>query len=149
MILDTVDRMSSYKGMHPLMGKVIDFLENTDLNSLEPGRIVLQGDDLFVNVNMVQPLDRDNARIEVHRKYIDIQIPITSDEEMGYTSALFLGAESQPYEEKTEAGFHCGQSHTWLLVKKGMFVVFFPGEGHAPAVTPVPMKKIVVKIKAL
>lgn len=149
MILDTIDRLASYEGMHPLMGKVVDFLRETDLNALEPGRIVLQGDDLFVNVNQVQPLAKDNARIEVHRQYIDIQIPITGDEEMGYTSASLLGAESQPYDSKIEAGFHSGQSDTWLQVKKGMFVVFFPGEGHAPAVTPVPLKKIVVKIKAI
>lgn len=149
MILDTVDRLSSYEGMHPLMGKVIQFLNETELDSLEPGRIVLQGDDLFVNVNMVQPLAREDARIEVHRKYIDIQIPITGNEEMGYTSESFLEAESQPYDPEIEAGFHGGQSHTWLQVRKGMFVVFFPGEGHAPAVTPVPLKKIVVKIKAV
>lgn len=149
MILDTVDRLSFYEGMHPLMGKVIQFLQETDLNSLEPGRIVLQGDELFVNVNLVQPLEREKARIEVHRQYIDIQIPVTSDEEMGYTSASFLGKESQPYSPDIEAAFHSGQSHTWLQVKKGMFVVFFPGEGHAPAVTPVTMKKIVVKIKAV
>ena len=149
MILDTVDRLYAYEGMHPLMGKVIRFLQETDLNSLEPGRIELQDDDLFVNVNLVQPLERENARIEVHRKYIDIQIPVTSDEEMGYTSASFLGAESQPYDPEIEAGFHCGEPDTWLKVRKGMFVVFFPGEGHAPAVTPVTMKKIVVKMKAV
>lgn len=149
MIIDTLDRLASYAGVHPLIEKVVDFLNETDLNSLEPGRIVLQGDDLFVNVNLQQPLTRQDARIEVHRQYIDIQIPITGCEEMGYTSASFLGPESQSYDPNIEAAFHGGESHTWLQVKQGMFVIFFPGEGHAPAITPVPLKKIVVKIKAV
>ena len=51
MILDTLDRLEKYGYISPLMDKVLDFFQKTDLSTLEPGRIVLQGDDLFVNVN--------------------------------------------------------------------------------------------------
>ena len=92
MILDTLDKLDDYKFISPLMDKVLDFFRNTDLASLEPGRISLQGDDLFVNVNRQGAQTRDEVPIEAHREYIDIQVPISSDEEMGFLSAPFMPA---------------------------------------------------------
>ena len=34
----------------------------------------------------------------------------------------------------------------YVNVKKSMFTIFFPQDGHAPAVTPVKVKKVIVKI---
>ena len=34
----------------------------------------------------------------------------------------------------------------YFNVKNDQFVVFFPQDGHAPAITPVTLKKIVVKV---
>ena len=79
MILDTLDRLDKYGYLSPLMDKVMEFFRNTDLSSLEPGRIVLQGDDLFVNVNRQGAQTRNEAPIEAHREYIDIQVPISCD----------------------------------------------------------------------
>ena len=73
MILDTLDKLEKYGFISPLMDKVADFFKNTDLASLEPGRIVLQGDDLFVNINRQDAQTRDEVPIEAHKEYIDIQ----------------------------------------------------------------------------
>ena len=147
MILDSLDRLESYGCISPFMGKVIDFFRNTDLAALEPGRIALQGDDLFVNVNRQGAQTRYEAPIEAHRDYIDIQVPISCDEEMGYVSAPFLPAPSVEYSEQKDVAFYPGLCHTYLSVRKGMFVVFFPGEGHAPAITESGILKLIVKIR--
>ena len=147
MILDTLDRLDCYGFISPLMDKVVDFFRNTDLESLEPGRIVLQGDDLFVNVNRQGAQTRDEAPIEAHREYIDIQVPISCDEEMGFVSASFLPASSVPYSAQKDVAFYPGLCDTYLSVRKSMFVVFFPGEGHAPAITRDGILKLIVKIR--
>ena len=147
MILDTLDKLDGYAFISPLMDKVVDFFKNTDLDSLEPGRIELQGDDLFVNVNRQGAQTRDEAPIEAHREYIDIQVPISSDEEMGFLSAHFLPAPSKPYSVERDVAFYPGLCDTYLTVRKGMFVVFFPGEGHAPAITKDGILKLIVKIR--
>ena len=147
MILDTLDKLESYGFISPLMGKVADFFKNTDLTSLKPGRIVLQGDDLFVNVNRQDAQTRAEAPIEAHKEYIDIQVPISSDEEMGFLSAPFMPAPSKPYSAEKDVAFYPGLCDTYLNVKKGMFVVFFPGEGHAPAITKDGILKLIVKIR--
>ncbi len=147
MILDTLDRLESYSYLSPLMGKVTEFFRNTDLGTLEPGRIVLQGDDLFVNVNRQDAQRREEVPIEAHRDYIDIQVPISCDEEMGYISSAHMPGPSVPYNAQKDVAFYPGLCDTYLNVRRGMFVVFFPGEGHAPAITESGIVKIVVKIR--
>ena len=147
MILDTLDRLENYSYLSPLMDKVVEFFSNTDLSSLEPGRIDLHGDDLFVNVNRQGAQTRDEVPIEAHREYIDIQVPISCDEEMGFLSAQFMPAPSKPYSVERDVAFYPGLCDTYLNVRKGMFVVFFPGEGHAPAITKDGILKLIVKIR--
>ena len=88
-----------------MMDKVLDFFRTTDLSKLEPGRISLQGDDLFVNVNRQGAQTRQDVPIEAHREYIDIQVPISSDEEMGFLSAPFMPAPSVPYRADRDVAF--------------------------------------------
>lgn len=147
MILDTLDRLESYGYISPLMGKVLEFFRTTDLSSLQPGRIELQGDDLFVNVNRQGAQTRDEAPIEAHKEYIDIQVPISCDEEMGFISAPYMPAPSKPYSADKDVAFYPGLCDTYLNVRKGMFTVFLPGEGHAPAITKDGILKLIVKIR--
>ena len=147
MILDTLDRLGNYVYISPLMDKVLEFFRTTDLSTLEPGRIVLQGDDLFVNVNRQGTQTRQEVPIEAHREYIDIQVPISCDEEMGFISASFLPASSVPYSAEKDVAFYPGLCDTYLNVRRGMFTVFFPGEGHAPAITQDGILKLIVKIR--
>lgn len=147
MILDTLDRLENYAYLSPLMGKVVEFFRNTDLSSLQPGRIELQSDDLFVNVNRQDAQTRQQVPIEVHQEYIDIQVPVSCDEEMGFMAECFLPSPSVPYDGVRDVAFYSGLCDSYINVRKGMFVVFFPGEGHAPAITNTGILKLVIKIR--
>ena len=147
MILDTVDKIGRYESISPFMTQVMKFLKETNLSDLAPGRIMLQGDDLFVNVNCQKAQSRSEVPIEVHREYIDIQIPLSGDEEMGFVSGSFLAEASVPYSYDKDVAFYPGLCDTYVNVKQGMFIVFFPGEGHAPAITEKGITKLVIKIR--
>lgn len=147
MILDALDRLEKYGFISPLMDKVLDFFRNTDLSTLKPGRITLQGDDLFVNVNYQDAQTREQVSIEAHREYIDIQVPISTDEEMGFIATTYMPEPSVPYSSERDVAFYPGLCDTYLNVRKGMFTVFFPGEGHAPAITQSGILKLIVKIR--
>lgn len=147
MILDSLDRLACYGQISPLLDKVLDFLKNTDLKTLKPGRITIQGDDLFVNVNCQDAKTREEAPIESHREYIDIQIPVTCDEEMGYQPQSFNSPVTVPYDSQKDVAFHEGLCDTYVNVRKGMFVVFFPGEGHAPGIVNSSILKLIIKIR--
>lgn len=146
MILDTLDNLHKYASLNPLFPKAIEFLTNTDLLSLPLGRNEIMGDEIFANVMEVQPHTKEEIPVEAHRKYIDIQVPISGDEVMGYI----------PFEELPDGEYNAEKDVTlyplgilardYVNVKRSMFTMFFPQDGHAPAVTPVALKKVIVKI---
>ena len=62
---------------NPNYVKALEFIRNTDLNSLENGKHIIDGDNLFVNIVDSDMKTPQQARLEVHDKYIDIQIPLS------------------------------------------------------------------------
>ncbi|MBR4066533.1 MAG: YhcH/YjgK/YiaL family protein [Bacteroidaceae bacterium] len=146
MILDSLDNLACYKAINPNFAKVIEFIKGNDLSKLPLGRNEICGDLVYANVMEIQPKAKDEARLEIHRRYIDIQIPVSADEVMGYTP---LGELPVPdYVESEDAALYPATlaARDYFNVKNDQFVVFFPQDGHAPAITPVPMKKVVVKV---
>ena len=53
-----------------------------------------------------------------------------------------------PYSEEKDITFFEGPADSYIDVKPGMFAIFFPQDGHAPAITPNGVKKIIIKVKA-
>lgn len=146
MILDSIKNLKNYEGLHPNFKKAIDFILNSDLQNLPLGRNEICGDEIFANVMEAKPRGKEEIPLEVHRKYIDIQIPISGDEVMGYTPLEQLPAADYS-EENDVALYPVGMlAASYFEVKNSMFTIFFPQDGHAPAVTAVPVKKIIVKV---
>lgn len=90
MILDTLENIGKYASLNPLFPKVVEYLQNTDLMAQEPGRVNIDGNKLFVNHNVVKGKMVDDARMETHNAMIDIQIPLSCAEVMGYTPRQYL-----------------------------------------------------------
>ena len=83
--------------------------------------------------------------METHNEYIDIQIPLTGVEQMGYTQRADL--PEADYDAVKDLTLYEGLADDYLTVKPGMFTLFFPSDGHAPGITPTGLKKIIVKVK--
>lgn len=146
MIVDTLENLEKYEGVNPLFTKVVEFLKSHDLSALEIGKIELQGNDLFVKVAQAKPKTKEEARIEAHKNYLDIQIPVSGTEEMGYTP-LKDCKDATPYNAEKDVLFYGGLAESYLKIKPGMFAIFFPQDGHAPGVTAEGLKKVIVKVR--
>ena len=146
MIIDYLENLRSYSGISSNMDKAIEFILNPDLEKLQVGRNEVCGDDIFANVMEAQPRTKEEAPIEIHCKYIDIQIPLTGDEVMGYTPKAQL-PDAEYNADSDAALYPVGMlAAEYFNVKRSMFTVFFPQDGHAPAVTPVKLRKVIVKV---
>lgn len=146
MVLDLLENLKNYAALNPNFAKAVEFIENNDLAALPLGRNEICGDLVFANVMEVAPKSKQEARIEIHRRYIDIQVPVTGDEVMGYSPL-----DQLPPVEFDEAGDFAlypveQRAREFFNVRQGEFVIFFPQDGHAPAITDAPLKKIVVKV---
>lgn len=145
MIIDKLENIGMYVSVNPLFAQAIEFLKSTDLNAHELGKVVLKEGELFVNFAAAKPKTKDDAKIETHNNFIDIQIPLTGTELMGYMPRTDL-AEAE-YNAEKDVTFYPGHATDYLTVKPGMFAIFFPEDAHAPGVTEVELKKVIVKVR--
>lgn len=145
MIIDKLENIGMYASVNPLFAQAIEFLKSTDLNAHELGKVVLKEGELFVNFAAARPKTMDDAKIETHNNFIDIQIPLTGTELMGYMPRTDL-AEAE-YNAEKDVTFYPGHATDYLTVKPGMFAIFFPEDAHAPGVTEVELKKVIVKVR--
>lgn len=146
MVLDTIGNFEKYVSLNPNFVKALEFLQNGNLQELPLGRNEISGDSVFANVVEAKPKNQKDAQIEIHRRYIDIHVPLSGNEVVGYT----------PLQELPYADFNADDdaalypatlaARDYFNVKKGEFVIFFPQDGHAPAITDTTLKKIIIKV---
>lgn len=146
MIIDTLDNIGKYESLNPLFKVVTEFLQAHKPDSLPVGQVVLRENDLWINTVETGAKTREAARLETHDRMIDIQIPLTGEEEMGYCPRAVLAPA--PYDPSDDISFYEEKPLAYFKLQPGMFAVFFPEDGHAPAITPTGLKKIIVKVRA-
>ena len=137
MVVDTLENLEKYASLNPLFAQAIEFLKSHDLHAMEVGKTELNGKDLVINIAQTTPKTKEQAKLETHNEFIDIQVPLSGTEIMGYTPGKDCVPADAPY-----------RAETYIAVKPGMFAIFFPQDGHAPGISPDGVKKVIVKVKA-
>lgn len=145
MIVDNIENLKKYASLHPLFNEVLDYISTTDIFAHELGRVDINGDSLYANFQQLAPKTKEEARVETHNRYIDIQIPLSDTEMMGYTPRKMLKDEA--YNEEKDITFYSGEAESYMAVHKGMFVVFYPEDGHAPGITERGVRKLIFKVQ--
>jgi biofilm protein TabA len=145
-IIDAGAHSHRYTCLHPLFERAFRYLADTDLRALAPGRHPIDGDRLYVSIDHKPGRGRDGARLEAHRRYIDIQYTIEGDEEIGWMPLAECGRPDVAYDETRDIAFFDGRPATWLAVPTGTFVVFFPEDAHAPLAGRGLLKKAIMKV---
>lgn len=146
MILDTITNADRYTAIHPLFARVFEFMRNTDLQALSNGRHYIVGDEVFAIVARADGRTRDEAQLECHRKYIDIQLVLAGVDEMGWKPLDCCHQPVDDYNESADIQFFYDSPASWIATPAGSFCIFFPEDAHAPLVATQPIHKIVFKI---
>ncbi len=148
MIIDTLENLKKYAAVNPLFEKVVAFIAENDLNSLEAGKHEIVGKDLFVNITTTKGRTPEEAVIETHNNMIDIQIPLNATETFGYTQRDRL-PEAAYNAEKDITKIPGLAAESYVTCEPGMMAIFFPQDGHAPCISGTPeFKKAIFKVKA-
>lgn len=148
MIIDTIDNLGKYVALNPLFAEVIEFLKDNNLQILEAGKYSIKDKDVFLNLQMAKGRSQETAVLETHVKMIDIQIPISGEETFGYTPLSNL-PDYEYCEEKDITIYGGTKAQTYVTVKPGQMVIFFPQDGHAPCISDsAEIMKAIFKIKA-
>ncbi|GAB6012409.1 NanQ anomerase/TabA/YiaL family protein [Viscerimonas tarda] len=147
MIIDHLKNSAQYEQLNPLFKKAFDYLKSLDFSKIEAGKIQLEGADLYVSISNSNLKTKENAKLEVHNNYIDIQLPVSKAEGFGWIGRNELAQESAPYNTEKDIQFFDDKPKTYFNLEPGNFAIFFPEDGHAPCVGEGAVLKIVVKVR--
>ena len=150
MILDHLDNALLYGGLGERIAIGLALLNEDHVREAAAGKYEVDGENLFYIVDEYETKPAEEGRLEIHRKYMDIQYIVSGSECIG-TAPLEGLIEETPYDgEKDLAFYNYEPTMSKLVLKQGMFAIFWPNEPHMPGrsiTTPQKAKKVVVKIR--
>jgi YhcH/YjgK/YiaL family protein len=147
MILDTLSNAETYIVLHTGFKKAFGFLRRDDLDSLNTGKHQIEGDNVYALIQKGAGKLREDALLEAHRSYIDIQFLIDGNERTGWKSRGDCRTAQTTYNDERDIEFFSDQPQTYLVLSPAMFAIFFPGDAHAPMISDGPLHKCVVKVR--
>ena len=139
-----------YAANKALWDKALNYLTQTDLENLAPGKYMITPDTgvyAIVTENPTKTLDE--GKWELHRKYVDLQCVIHGAEQM-QKAKLSEVTLTKPYDAVTDLANYSGTAPLHYA-PAGRIFLFFPAEAHRPNIKADGFdkdKKIVIKIKA-
>ena len=134
---------------NPYYVKALEFIKNTDLNSLENGRHIIDGDNLFVNIVDSDMKTPQQARLEVHDRYIDIQIPLSKPETFGVTPRSECKEPDGEMNVEKDILFYKDPVEETMTAAPGEAVTFAPDTAHAPLIGEGTIHKAIFKVKVV
>jgi YhcH/YjgK/YiaL family protein len=146
MVLDTFESADRYAALHRAFAAAFRYLGETDLEALPSGRTDIDGDEMFVILDRKDGRGREGARLEAHRRYIDIQYTIRGHEEIGWTSLASCADPDGAFDAEKDIAYFRDPPATWVRVPHGTFAIFFPEDAHAPLAGTGALVKAIVKV---
>ena len=146
MVLDALPQLKRYIDLDPAFRSAADFILSRDLGQLAPDRYEIDGPRVGLSIDHNEGRGRAGARLESHRRHIDIQVTIAGHEEIGWKPVSSCHALIGAFDERRDIQFYEDVPSTWLAVPPGYFAIFFPEDAHAPLAGDGFLKKAIFKI---
>ena len=146
MILDSLKNKAQYAALHPRFQTVFDFIDNNDVAALPCGRHDIDGDNLFVNVMDIELKPDHEAALEVHNRYIDIQIMIGEQERYGWSERCDCHTPREEFNTERDVQFFNDKPQTIFALNQRQFAIFFPEDAHAPMLGEGKVRKLIFKL---
>lgn len=146
MVLDRLVNWRRYAALHPGFEAAFRWLAEAPLTELPAGREPIDGERLHVLINHDAARGHERAKLEAHRRYIDIQLTISGDEQIGWSPLSDCGTPEAAYSPERDIAFYCARPQTWLAMPPGTFAIFFPDDAHAPLAGSGELVKAVMKV---
>lgn len=145
MIFDSLENFKRYLPLNPHFKVVEEFIQNNDLDKLEPGKHEIT-EDVFVISETVEGKSKSDAILESHRDFIDVQLCRNSVDNMGWTSINDCTDVKEDLVER-DLIFYNNDIQKQIAVSRENFVIFFPWDGHAPNIADGELHKIIFKVR--
>ena len=146
MILDVLENAHRYLALNKGFSRAFDFLLRSDLKELPVGKYEIDADRVYAIVYKELGREKEDALLETHEKYIDIQLVMAGTDDMGWKSKSLCKQPTGRYDQKTDEQLFADESDAWLSANSGAFAIFFPEDAHMPLISSGQIHKVVVKV---
>ena len=148
MIWNKLTEVKRLYKIHSGFAAAFDFLKRRDLTELPVGTYEIDGTHIYAMVQEGNGHGNDAAKLETHRRYIDIQYTVSGNEVIGCGQASECTPDADGWNTEKDICFFIEKPDFMLPIPAGCFAVFFPEEdAHAPMAGVGPIRKVVVKIE--
>jgi YhcH/YjgK/YiaL family protein len=150
MILDRIENARLYVGLNAGFTKAFEVLTDASLIQKKDSKYAVESDNLFYTIQRYTTKPISEGKLEVRRKYIDIQFLLSGVEILGYAPLKGLAVAEEYNSEKDIAFFETPKELTKVKLEPGLFCILFPDDAHLPAchlADPSEVRKVVIKIK--
>lgn len=146
MIIDVLDNADRYLVLNKGFRSAFAFLMRSDLGELKPGRHEILNDRVYCIVEDATGRKREDAELEAHQRYIDIQLVLKGTDTMGWKRQPDCKDVTKPYNAEMDIEFYGDEPDAWIPVQEGMYAIFFPDDAHMPLISDGHLHKIIVKV---
>lgn len=151
MIIGSIDNdfqhLSHIKGI----GRVLDYISKANFRDIVDGKHLIDRGSLFFNLTTYRTTYNLNKLAEVHWEYIDFQYLLQGEEVIGWANYSTTQKPAIKYSQQDDVAFFDEvQDESHLLLKEGMYAIFYPNDIHRPglqASRSCEVRKAVFKIK--
>ena len=146
MIIDSIDNLGFYSSINPYFNEVLEFINNVNLKDIPLGIVEINGKKVFANFCEPLAKSKEDCVVETHNRMLDIQIPLSCKETMGYIPRNLLAVKD--YNKDNDITFYEERPEQFFDVNVGEFAIFFPQDGHAPCVAKEEkIRKVIFKLE--
>lgn len=136
MILGNLSKLGEMDYLAPKLKEILIYLRENNLRDRELGRIELEGESLFINIEENDMAPREERRPEAHRRYLDIQLVLDGEESIGVavdSRDENIEGVLEEYSEERDIIFYSNVKRENMIdLFPGDFAIFFPEDIHRP-----------------
>lgn len=139
-----------YFGNKALWDKTFVWLKENDLNTLAPGRYVIEEGNSTATISKVAAPEIDKVKWESHRNFNDIQYIVKGKASMGI-SPIAESKVTTAYDSNKDIAFYEAEGK-FDVGEPGTFFIYTPSDVHRPGIKIAgndTITKLVVKVRAV
>ena len=109
-------------------------LQHVNISEADVGKKVFVNDDFYYSVLEYMTKSEDEAKLESHRKYVDIQIIVKGEERMDIADVSRLTIKENYNPDDDVMFWNIPERMARLTLKAGDYIILYPENAHRGAI---------------
>lgn len=147
MTVSDIENSFRYETLHPLFGRLFEYVRTHDLLHAPLGRIDIDGDRLFINNAEPECVRAENQVLEVHRDYIDVHFLLAGEETIGWKALADVTNAVKAYDAAADCALYDERPAGYVTLRPGQFMIVWPEDPHAPIIGSGRIRKAIAKVR--